>query len=255
MNGSSHTSPLGPGRRPLRALVIGLCLAFAGAPALALPCPLEGCGSQAPDLALPAPDRPDPLAGAFRLMLGSTLDETSRTVPLHVERRLEARGTRYVHAAVEEPAASAEASARMSAPSGLQVLGADLFFTGADELIETSMLLEAETNTEDAIDELERRWGPADFELVLPGSLSLVIGWRGPSSYALATFTDLQVFELSIFEDRPEDLLAGTQIVLFEGLHRCSQQLDAGQSPEDVLPELMEIVRWVENARQMIRTR
>jgi hypothetical protein len=219
--------------------------------AWALPCPPQGCEPSRPLLA-PLPDEPEELAGAFRLMLGSSLAQTSETVPLEVEQRLQARETRYVHAAFTQRDGRRSQGA-MSAPQGLQVLGADLFFSDRDELIETSMLLESDTSAEDAIDELERRWGPADFEIVLPGSLSFVVGWRGPSSYALATFSDLPVFELSIFEDRPEDLLTGTQIVLFEGLRRCSKQLDAGQSPEEVLPELMEIVRWVEDARQVIR--
>jgi hypothetical protein len=220
-------------------------------PAWAVPCPPQGCEPSNPLLS-PPPDQPDELAGAFRLMLGSSLEQTSRTVPLEVEQRLRARETRYLHAAFTQREAGSRKQS-MSAPQGLHVLGADLFFSDRDELIETSMLLESDTSAEDAIDELERRWGPADFEMVLPGSLSLVVGWRGPSSYALATFSDLPVFELSIFEDRPEDLLTGTQIVLFEGLRRCSKQLDEGRSPEDVLPELMEIVRWVEDARQVIR--
>jgi hypothetical protein len=230
-----------------------VALALGVPSALALPCPPAGSD----DLETPfdrLADEPTELAGAFRLILGSSLAQTSETVPLHVEQQLEARETRYVHAAFKGREKVAAAPG-MPAPQGLSVLGADLFFVGGNELIETSMLLRADTGKEQAIDELERRWGTPDFEVVLPGSLTMIVGWRGPASYALATFSDLQVFELSIFEDRPEDLIAGTQIVLYEGLLRCAEQLDAGQSPDDVMPQLMEIVRWVEDARRVIRPR
>jgi hypothetical protein len=231
---------------------VAACFASVSA-SVALPCPPEGCET----LATPfdrLTDEPGELAGAFRLILGSSVAQTSQTMPLDVMQELSAKQTSYVHAAYRGGEQATEHGG-MRAPHGLSVLGADLFFTGTDELIETSLLVRADDGTESAIDELERRWGVPDFEVVLPGSLTMVVGWKGPHSYALATFSDLSVFELSIFEDRPEDLLAGTQIVLYEGLLRCSRQLDAGQSPDDVMPQLMEIVRWVEDARRVIRPR
>lgn len=237
-----------------RALALAACAltltVTASSHVLGVPCPPPGSGTE--ETTFPTlPEQPTDLLSAFRLILGSTPAEAGAAVAFQSQDELRARATRYVHAAV-----SGEAGAGGSmAPEGMQVLGADLFFLEGERLIETSMVLQSDTSPLDAIERLESRWGAAEFAVVMPGSMHMIVGWKGHRSYAIGSFTDLPVFELSVFEEQPEDLLAGTQLILYEGLRRYARQLDEGNSPQDALPELLEVVRWVENARSLIEPR
>ena len=47
----------------------------------------------------------------------------------------------------------------------------------------------------------------------------------------------------------PQDLLAGTEIVLFEGLRDYSERLARGVPARDLAQDLMKLVTWVAVAR------
>ena len=198
-----------------------------------------------------SPHPGDPLS-PFRLSLGASYEAVREVVGLRRQGRLGARGDIYVHAALEKVRESG--TPLLPAPEGLRVVDGDLFFHqgGKSPLMEASLLVKATFTTDRAITVLEQWLGKPDFEVVLPGSMNLAVGWRTPGAYLLATFSDLDVFQLSAFCDQPSDLLAGSQIVLFEGLSQYSRQVDAGVPPAETRDRLEEVVRWVETARKAL---
>jgi len=134
----------------------------------------------------------------------------------------------------------------------IQLLEGDLYFADGEKLVEATFLADAIDGRESAINSLERQMGSPDFEVVLPGALGLVLGWKSAGEYLLCSFTDMSVFQISAFPDDPEDLMAGSQIVLYEGLAAYARRMDAGDSPQDSAEELLRIVRWVAMARSIL---
>ncbi len=192
-----------------------------------------------------------PLA-PFRISLGASIGELRQIVSLPSTGRVQARDDIYLHAALTERRAELEGGV-LPAPSGLRVLDGDFYFhPEEDGLVQVSLLIEATSTTEHAIDQLEGWLGAAEFEIVLPGSLNLIIGWKTPGGYLMGTFSDLAIFQLSAFPDEPADLLAGSQIVLYEGLANFSRGLADGAPESELLPELERVVRWVESTRSVL---
>ena len=193
----------------------------------------------------------DPLS-PFHLSLAATFDDLSALARVPQTDRLQARDDVYLHASLRERSDEL-AGGVLPAPAGLRVLDGDLFFLqGGPGVVQASLLVEATATREGAITAIEDWLGRSDFEIVLPGSLNLVIGWRTPGGYLMGTFSDLSIFQLSAFPDEPSDLLAGSQIVLYEGLAEYSRGIADGQSESDLLPALERIVRWVEATRSIL---
>ncbi len=194
----------------------------------------------------------DPLA-LFHLELGTSPRRTAAVARLRAPERLAAGETRYVHYALAPLSGRPGA---LPAPEGITVVDGDLFYagTGRDEarLVEASLVLEAPAGREAALDLLVSRLGQPEFEVVMPGALHLMIGWRTPRGYVLATFDDLPVFRVSVFADEEEDLLVGSQIVLYEGLADYAERLEAGEPAGDLLRRLVNLVLWVGMARDSL---
>ncbi len=188
----------------------------------------------------------------FHLALGSSVAEVAEVVDVPAPDTLQARDERYLFTNLNQPLEEL-AGGVLPAPSGLRVLDGELYFQQKHSaLVQASLIVEATASTETAIKTLEDWLGDADFEIVLPGSLNLVIGWRTPAGYLMGTFSDLSIFQLSAFPDRPADLLAGSQIVLYEGLANYSRGLAEGATASDLLPALERVVRWVEATRGIL---
>ncbi len=191
-----------------------------------------------------------PLA-AFRLDFATSYESIRHIAPMRATGRLKAGQDIYVHAGLLSE--TRDRRDLLPAPPGVRVLDGDLFFLGGESLVEVTLLLEATQTREVALESLERSFGKAAFEVVLPGSLNLLVGWQVDGALLLATFSDLPVFQLSAVPERPDDLLAGSQLVLFEGLRRYSEQRESGLADADSLADLEEVVRWVRTARETLR--
>ena len=194
----------------------------------------------------------DPLA-LFHLELGISPERTSAVARLRAPERLAAGPTRYVHYAL---APIQGGDTVLPAPGGITVLDGDLFFLRAghhdQRLVEASLVLESPAGREAALDLLISHLGQPRFEVVMPGALHLVIGWRTERGYVLATFDDLPVFRLSVFADAEDDLLVGSQIVLWEGLADYAERLAAGEPSGELLRRLVNLVLWVGMARDSL---
>ncbi len=165
----------------------------------------------------------DPLA-AFQLSLGVSRSELAGLLPVRTAGRLKAGPDTYDHLALHVGARKAS----LERAGGLSIVDGDFFFVSPGPLVEATLAVRATGGTERAIETLERALGTPEFEVVLPGALDLVLGWRAPGGYVIATFGDIDLFHLSAFPERPDDLVAGTQIVLFEGFATYARKIEAG---------------------------
>ncbi len=194
----------------------------------------------------------DPLA-LFHLELGTSPRRAAAVARLRAPERLAAGPSRYVHYAL---APLPDHPGALPAPDGITVLDGDLFFagTGRDDgrLLEASLVLEAPAGREAALDLLAARLGQPEFEVVMPGALHLMVGWHTPAGYVLATFDDLPVFRVSVFAAEEEDLLVGSQVMLYEGLADYAERLEAGEPAGDLLRRLVNLVLWVGMARDSL---
>ncbi|MBP7146665.1 MAG: hypothetical protein KBD01_03905 [Acidobacteria bacterium] len=237
------------GLRRAASLAVAGILALSSAGATAT----RPAGPEGPDLrrelaASPAHDS-DPLA-PFQLSLGIDLQELERSTSARVEGRLRANEDQYVHVVL--PSAGPGDASVLPAPTELAVLDGDFYFHNGAKLEEAVFVIEATLGSEQAIRALERWLGEPEFEIVLPGALDLIVGWRTPNGCMVATFNDLPVFRVSVFRNDPDDLMAGSQIVMFEGLTRYAERLAAGDSPSVLMAELMKAVNWAAMARSII---
>ncbi len=198
------------------------------------------------------PDQPAGPLAPFHLALGSSLGDIEQRASLEQRGRLRARDDIYLHASLRRQRDEPEL---LPAPDGLRVLDGDLFFHqgSGTALVEATLLVEATVSREAAIATLESWLGAPEFEVLLPGALNLALGWQTAEGYLLATFSDLQIFQISAFSDRPADLMAGSQIVLYEGLSDYSRDRAEGLPEAELSSRLDEVVRWVESARRALR--
>ena len=235
--------------RALASLVLALLVL----PALAAPSRLAP--ERALDLDLPeSVALPDgDLLAPFDLVLGGAPDGIEARPLSREGRYLSAGDDSYLHVALRPR--SAEEYDVLPAPEGLSVVDADLYYAGGERLTEASLLVMTRIGKKSAIDRLIALLGAPEFAINLPGNTDLAIGWRRGRGYLLASFTDLPIFKISAFEDRPDDLLAGSSIVLYEGLSIYATRVEAGEPPADCAAELREIVDWVGMARDTLRPR
>ncbi|MDQ7006404.1 MAG: hypothetical protein Q9Q40_04165 [Acidobacteriota bacterium] len=246
-----HHNPAGPN---LVLLCTATVVALALGGALATPV-IPGRAEIDADLGTISAQLPSEPAGPlapFHLALGATYRDVERMATLQRRGRLRARDDVYLHASLRRQRGDGDL---LPAPDGLRVLDGDLFFhQGSDTaLVEATLLVEATISRETAITTLEAWLGTPSFEVLLPGALNLALGWQTPRGYLLATFSDLQIFQISAFSDRPADLMAGSQIVLFEGLNDYSRDRAEGLNEAELSARLDEVVRWVESARRALR--
>ncbi|RMG42398.1 MAG: hypothetical protein D6718_13935 [Acidobacteria bacterium] len=239
--------------RPLtfRSLAAASALAAAtGAWASTVPLdPVAPPGWALPDgVAQHLPDRVADALGPFHLRLGASVPEVERIVPMRKRGFLRAGDDVYLHAVVGD----LRSAATVPAPAGLTVLEGDLYFRDGGELVEASLILSADQDAERAIEALETLLGEPRFEVVMPGALELAIGWQAGDGYLLATFTDLSIFRVHAFRNEPQDLLAGTHVMLFEGLERYARRLAAGEPQEKLAEELGQVLAWVRMARRVL---
>lgn len=236
-------------RRMPRAAILALVLAGT-LPMLGAPIP------KAPERAIksraqvPEEIGKSALLAPFALSLGASPERMHDPLPRR-GRYLSAGDDRYLHVALRPESASAHDV--LPAPAGLSVVDADLYFADGERLTEASLLVMTRIGRKNAIDRLVAHLGPPEFETNLPGNRDLAIGWRRGEGYLLASFTDLPVFKISAFEDRPDDLLAGSSIVLYEGLSIYATRVASGEAPAICAEELREIVDWVGMARDTLR--
>ena len=196
----------------------------------------------------------DPLV-PFRLSLGADVGDVLKRFPEANQRYLRASEATYLHLrlrTLNSDEARAGASI-LTSPEGTNVVDGDLYFDGAGRLIEASLVLSTEIETRHVLHELESWLGRPDFEVILPGGLDILVGWRAEDGYMIGSFSDIPLFQLSAFRHAPDDLLAGSHLMLYEGLSDYSERLAAGDSPADLLRELLEIVSWVERARRVLQ--
>ncbi len=187
----------------------------------------------------------DPLS-MFGLSLDLTSERLRGLAPALRSDRLKAGPDTYERWALARSTSGAPA---LAPRAGLRVASGEFFFSGGTRMVEASLEIEAKSGNESAIRALEQALGQPAFEVVLPGALQLMVGWRTGSGYVLATFDDVEMFRLSAFRDEPEDLLAGTEIVLFEGLRDYSERLAQGASRAELNRDLLRLVTWVAVAR------
>jgi hypothetical protein len=208
--------------------------------------------------ALRAPTEPLPLEAvrtpvveglsAFQLRLGATPEEIEARLGGERLGFVAAGPDRYLHLALQDGAQRPSAC-----PAGLDVLDGDLYFLGGRSLIEASLFVSAPAGSRGAIDTMIAELGEPDFEVLLPGSLGLSIGWRSKQSYVLAFFTDLPVFRLNAFQPNPDDLLAGSSLVLFEALDHFADRVAAGVPAREAERDLRDVVAWVDMAREKLQ--
>ncbi len=187
----------------------------------------------------------DPLT-LFGLSLDLSVERLRGVAPALRSDRLKAGPDTYERWALGRAAAGAP---ELPLRAGLRVASGEFFFSGGTRMVEASLEIEAKSGNEAAIRALEQALGRPSFEVVLPGALQMMVGWRNGSKYVLATFDDVAMFRLSAFRDEPEDLLAGTEIVLFEGLRDYSERLAQGVSRAELNRDLLRLVTWVAVAR------
>ncbi len=196
------------------------------------------------------PEAPkDPLA-PFQLSLSSTLAALTSSEDVSAVDALRAGPDSYRHVGLRPYLADEQP--RLPAPGGLSVAAGDFYFVEDDRMVEATLLVLAAYGAPHAIAALERQLGAPEFTVVLPGAMDTVVGWRTPSGCLLAWFDDLDVFRVTAFRADAHDVLAGAQIVLFDGLARYSNQLAAGASPSELAGELMQVVTWVAIARSKL---
>lgn len=227
------------------ALALAALALLAAAPASAGPLRERDAGDLSA-LGERLPVGPDDPLAPFHFQLDGTPDALRELSDVGGRERLKAGPDTYEHVTLRTPAAGKSA---LPAPVGLSVVAGDFYFANGTRLVDVSLLLRAELGNDRAIDELVRCYGEPVFEVVLPGALDMILGWRTHTGFVLASFSDIEVFRVSVFRDEANDLLAGSQLVLFEGLSDYAQRLAAGTSAEELSRSLMKIVTWVAVAR------
>ncbi len=223
--------------------------------------PVPGLSPPEPaDAAVPAKigndSSSDPLV-PFRLSFGTELSDVLERFPDASRRHLRTSEASYLHlqlstAGENEDESRAEPPS-LTSPEGTSVVDGDLYFDGSGTLIEASLVLSSEIETRHVLHELEAWLGRPDFEVILPGGLDILVGWRAEHGYMIGSFSDIPLFQLSAFRHAPDDLLAGSHLMLYEGLSDYSERLAAGDSPAVLLKELLEIVSWVERSRRVLQ--
>ncbi|MFN7965860.1 MAG: hypothetical protein U0V87_09275 [Acidobacteriota bacterium] len=191
----------------------------------------------------------DPLA-PFRLSLGSSISALKKVASVDVQGYLRAKDDVYLHVALPS---STEAASLLPCELGIDVLDGDFFYQNGSQLMEATFLARDLRGNEHAIDALQRTFGKPDFEVVLPGALNLVIGFRTRDGFLLCTFDDLPFFRISAFRNDPQDLMAGSQMLLFEGLSDYSQRLERGESQNSLIQALMSVVTQAGMARSLLK--
>lgn len=241
-----HAAHRGARRAPVLLALAATLAAWPAAAGTSSPVPLSplsdlaGAAARLPEPAL------DPLA-PFHLQLGATMSDVARVTAAEVRGELRSNRERYVHLGMTAVDALGQASFR--GPSGLPVLDGDFFFHDGEKLVEATFLLESPAGAEEARAAMRRSLGQPSFSVTLPAGGAELVGWRSGSGYVLATFNDLPVFRVSVFPDRPADVFAGSQILLFEGLQRFHDRLAAGDAPSTLLDELMRVFTGANSAR------
>ena len=232
--------------RVICGLVLLALAAPAGVARAATTAPLVNLPPAPADIALRLPADPvDPL-GPFHLSLGASPAELAQVVGVEDAERLKAGPDTYHHFAT--PPLGGDDAGELPAPDGLSVLAAD-FFVGGERLVEASLVVQATLGRTHALQALRRQLGEPDFDVVLPGALDMVVGWRTADGCLLAWFSDLEFFRVSVFRADAHDLLAGAQVVLYDGLLSYSQKLAAGAPASQIAGDLMKVVTWVAMAR------
>jgi hypothetical protein len=235
----------------LALAALALLVAFAPARALRAPLPQEIENRRLPSSStserLAAPDVLSP----FSLSISAHAGDLREVLEAGRRQFIEAGPDRYLHVALTPPRGADARS--ISAPSGLRVVDADLYFADGETLKEASLLLRTTRGRKNAIEQLVAHLGSPEFEAVLPGNLDLALGWRTPRGYLVASFTDLPIVHVSAFSNDPTDLMAGSSIVLFEGLSAYADRLHAGAPRGQVESELREILDWYDVAREVLR--
>lgn len=191
----------------------------------------------------------DPLL-PFQLTLGSSVQALQKVARVDVQGYLRAKDDVYLH--VTLPGMTESLSA-LPSEAGLDVLEGDFFFEGGKQLVEASLLVRDERGHEHAIDALQRQLGRPEFEVVLPGALNLVVGFRTGEGFLLCTFDDLPFFRISAFRNDPQDLMAGSQMLLFEGLADYASRLRAGESQGELMRALLSVVTQASMARSLLK--
>jgi hypothetical protein len=198
-------------------------------------------------LARTLPDGPlDPLS-PFHISLATTSAQLQRIGPVQPYDRMRAGKDIYQHLVLLPW--DAEGASRLPAPMGLAVVGADFFFVESDRLAEATLIVRASLGAHQAIAVLERQLGSPEFMVSLPGSVDTVLGWRIAGGRLLVWLSDLDLFRVSAFRGDAQDILAQSQVVLFDGLKRYSERLAAGAPAQELAGELMKVVAWVAIAR------
>jgi hypothetical protein len=189
----------------------------------------------------------------FRLSLGDSLESVSSRLPRATRRGLRADEARYVELGLASDGSdTGSATGPLPSPAGTRVIEANLYFDSAETLIEASLVVELEHESDRVLLELKRLLGRPHFEVVLPGGVDTLVGWQASDGYLIGSFSDVPLFQLSAFRHEPDDLLTGSYLLLFEALADYSAGLDAGAPPGRLLRDLLEIVEWVEQARKLI---
>jgi hypothetical protein len=173
---------------------------------------------------------PGNLLEPFRLALGARLEDVARALPASTRRSLVADETRYVELLLVEAGLPTQGPAGLPSPDGTRVVDGNLYFDASGSLIEASLVLERTLKAERVVLDMTQWLGRPDFEVVLPGGLDMLVGWRSDEGYLIGSFSDIDLFQISAFRYQPDDLLTGSHL----------------------LRELLEIVSWVEQARKMI---
>lgn len=192
-------------------------------------------------------DTRDPLS-AFQLSLGADRGQLEKALPVRAAGRFKAGPDTYDHMALRVNAKNQPAPT-----SGLAIIDGDFFFLARGPMVEATLAVHALDGAEQAIVTLERALGKPEYEVVLPGALDLVVGWRAPGGYLIATFGEGAVFHLSAFPELPNDLVAGSQIVLYEGFADYARKLESGTPVQAIAGELLDVVRWVTTAREKLQ--
>jgi hypothetical protein len=238
-------------RFPRRATLTLALIATLLAPSAARATPVHGRGLPSLyDMQVALSEAPlDPLA-PFQLALRSSVKIVQRTVSIDVHGYLRAQQDVYVHAALPSPD---DADRPLKSDLGFELLEGDLYFLDGDRLVEASFLARDQRGNDHAVARLKERFGKPAFEVVLPGALSLVVGFRSANGFLMATFDDLPVFRISAFDHDPADAMAGSQMLLFEGLSEYSAQLRAGTPQSEAIRSLLQAVTEASMARGLLK--
>lgn len=191
----------------------------------------------------------DPLI-PFRLELHGPIQRLKDLADVTVQGYLRAKDDVYLHVALPP---NAELDRTLPCDIDFDVLEGDFYYHNGIRLVEASLLARDRRGNEHALDALQRALGKPEFEVVLPGALSLVVGFRTSQGFLLGTFDDLPIFRLSAFSNDPADIMAGSQMLVFEGLSDYSARLAAGESQKSLLQSLMNVVNQAGMARNLIK--